>query len=152
MISRMRSGRSMAMSRLIARSGGKLATRCCTSRIWVTSPMVRIRLKSSASKITTRNAGNREGCSVVISGHSFGAVPCAGSSSLGMRLGLRRGQFFVDRQDAREIAEREQRGRSNSEGDAYLAEGRHVGLPVPHAQADDCHIEPVEQDAGKDET
>src|SRR4029077_3726259 len=105
-----------------------------------TRAMVRMRLTSSTTMTMTRKAGNRGGCSVVISGHSFRAVPCAGSPSRRKRPCLRRRQFFVDGKNARQPAEREYRRCGNAECDTDLAEWREVGFQMACAQADHGHV------------
>src|SRR5215510_12871209 len=112
----------MATSRLLARSGGKLATRCCSSRTCMIIAMVRIRLTSTTSMTTMRNAGNRGDSSVVISGYSFRAVQYAGRLSHWTQTCLRVWQLLVDRQDAREPAEGKQGRRSNAQGNSDLSQ------------------------------
>src|SRR5262245_9063593 len=112
----------MATSRLLAKSGGKLATRCCSSRTCMIRALVRIRLTSTTSMTTMRNAGNRGDRSVVISRYSFRPVQYAGRSSCRTQTCLRVWQLLVDRQDAHQPAERKQGRRGDAERDADLPE------------------------------
>src|SRR5215475_4385377 len=94
---------------VLATSGGTLASRCCSSRTCVIRAMVRMRLTSTISMTTMRKAGNRGGRSSVISDCSFRATQCTRWLSRRLRADLRRRQLFMDRQNARQPAERKQR-------------------------------------------
>src|SRR6266436_271568 len=106
--------------------------------------MVRMRLTSTASMMTIRKAGNRGGCPVVISGYSFRSAQCAGRLSSRTQTCLRRRQLLVDRQDARQPAEREESRGSDADRNADLCDCRCVGFPVPHTQAYHGYVQPVE--------
>src|SRR4029453_18091808 len=106
--------------------------------------MVRTRLTSTASITTMRKAGNRRGCSIVISRYSFSTTQYARRLSRTVRPRLWGRQLFMDRQDARQPAERKQSRCSNAERDPDLPDLRKKGFPVPPAQANNGDVQPVE--------